>query len=72
MGEGEFAWTNLQTGEKWTFPDMKSLQAFLDARAARTSLAGSAEPSEKITTPEGEQGWPTPAEPPSYFPGGDN
>lgn len=59
MSEGAFTWTNLQTGEKWTFPDMESLQAFLSRKGAdRTTLAGSAVPEEKV---EAEEGWPQPA-----------
>lgn len=48
MTKPEFSWRNLQTGEKWWFANLTDLQAFLDARAGRRTLAGSGEPQELV------------------------
>jgi hypothetical protein len=57
MEKAEFKFQNLQSGETWTFPTEEALLAFLKSRTT-TALAGSGEPNEKVTYPEG---WPEPA-----------
>jgi hypothetical protein len=61
--KGEFTWTNLETGENWSFPSMEALAAFLAVREGH-ALTGVPTPP---TTQEPEEGWPEPAPLPSDY-----